>query len=602
MFKYRAKLSFLFKSLQVDNLLWNFVFLLKVKIANNLKPPKILPFCFFISFIFNINIFYKSDLLADEKATQSLESTLSDTFYEEENEEDQTPQFFSDQYDNFQQETSKSCGINTSDYYQKDSSSYQLDYNIHLSHNLANSLDEILYPDDQTDLSSDPLSPSILDGDFYNCDNSKYFLSQSIPGPYQAGDLAFYWYKPIAQFFSDSELENAPQVFDKQRKKAIIIIHGWLGFSAKMYRQKVRFLHNSKEDIISSSSLIMSKKGMDLSFSFVTGDTSGDDLGMMLQCAPHPDSGVTQKQLSLLEFLSDRSLAGCNNSKAYNVGFIDWSSIAYNRRLKSSEKSVWLKKDKHYIPDKDLLLLYKDIIGDLAEDAEITILAHSLGASLALRILDTVSSAANSDDLNPKDFKIKRVILADPYFTNKGLMPFDTSYWPGKKARNALDNAMINLHKLTNHYKNLMSNDNLKQYQFDVAVEIYSTKNDGTELFSDENRDLKYGSSNNSHTLYKELIVESITQDLNFSKRNFFNPVLILLDNLISWQVSLNHRKHLYPLFWILDMKARNKLISMQDVLKIVWSSKGKAWYKQKEGQKTMDPTDDKFAFQLHNH
>lgn len=446
-----------------------------------------------------------------------------------------------------------------------------------------------------------------------------------IPGPYTSGDLIHRWYEPLR---SNSALtaQDYPPAYDKRRKKALIIIHGWQGFDTTTFRQKRRLIHNAKENIVSAGSLLLNKRGIDLRFTYALGTPYGDDLGAMLQCMPPQDSTVALKTSSLEEFLTDKGVAGCQLHDSYQVGWWDWSAASFNRRLKDAEKSIWLPQAPHYIKDEHLLDLYKQIIADLTPQTQLTVVGNSLGASIALRLHRVVAEAAQQGKLSEDELLLSRVVLTDPYFSNNGPLPFDTSYWPGSKARSTLEAAELAWTEL----RLKSTNPEIKE-RF-IAVDIYATPSDMTELFSDANRPLKFKSD---MTVYVELDVgQAIAQELKLIRRRFPHPLLMAIDNWIAQRVAVAKRKHLYPLYWTLDTLARSTIPTLcgsqkehasgyikesqevasksrdstrslspastvKDISQVWRSGQARAWYYQKEGGDTIKPEDDVFCYHL---
>ena len=450
--------------------------------------------------------------------------------------------------------------------------------------------------------------------------------SPAIPGPYHSGDLIHRWYEPLITHPSLTK-KDYPPVFDQRRKKALVVIHGWQGFDKSTFRQKRRLLHNAKEDIVSAGSLLLHKKGLDLSFTFVTGTPYGDDLGVLLQCMASSQPSLAQKEISVEDFLASEGVKNCNISDSYQVGWWDWSATSWNRRLKDVERSIWDPQSKKYIEDEHLLSLYKQMVADLSPGTQLTIVGHSLGAALALRLHKVVAHGALEGKLSSHELALSRIILADPYYSNFGLLPFDTSYWPGRRARHTLEEAELAWTKLR-----LKTQDPKIKDQF-IAVDIYATRQDGTEFFSDANRPLKFDSD---MSVYVDLVVKkAISQNLTFTRRKFPHPLLMTLDNQVARFVSVAKRKHLYPLYWVMDTLARSTLPSIcnaskerpshhteesqeaaskkrdhsraisagstvKDISRIWRAGRGHAWYQQVAGSDTLKPEDDEFCYQLH--
>lgn len=494
------------------------------------------------------------------------------------------------------------------------------------------------YDPSEVDLSAYEWDPSSADADNMVCHITDGGESY-IPGPYLAGPLTHRWYEPIGRLNPDLAAKYPP-VYLPQRKKALIIIHGWQGFDKTTSRQKRRLIHNAKEDIVSSSSLLLGKRGLDLSFTSVLGTPYGDDLGAMLQCLPTKESGIPKREVSLVDHLDQHGIEHCQLDDSYQVGWWDWSPVSYDRKIKDAEKSLWLSDDDQYISDDDLISLYKQMVADLAPGTQLTVMGHSLGAGLSIRLYKAVTEAAVSGEISAEELMLSRLILADPYFTNRGvlalteratLLPFDTSYWPGQKARSALEDADLALTELRSK-----TDDPALKNHF-VAVDIYSTRQDHTEFFSDANRPLKLDSD---LTVYIDLVVgKGAEQELVFTRRKFPHPLLFWLDNWLAHQSTIAKRKHLYPLFWVLDTLARSSLPKLcgseherpshrsahslesddeaasklrdysrsisgattkHDLSQVWRSGKGHAWYRQSEGIDTLKTEDDAFCYQVH--
>ena len=419
-----------------------------------------------------------------------------------------------------------------------------------------------------------------------------------VPGPYFAENLSLRWYQP----FLDPELplsrDQYPIIHSEQRKKTLIVVHGWLGWGPKTYRQKMRFFHNAKEDVLYGGPVLMGPMGLDLTFTFVTGDPNSDDLGAMLQCAPHPESTVSMGETSLVNFLRTSGRGGCNLHDSYNVGYLNWAWVAHNQSVKDTEKSLWVNTHPKYIKNETLLTLIKNFTRDLDPESEVVFVGHSLGSGLAIRLQNVFMKAIQAGDL-PSTFQGSRLILADPYFSNFGLLPYDSRYWPGRRARRVLSDTQAITEELRRK-KEWSGSDEWSQDPGDYfSLNIVSTRDDQTEFFGDENRPLKY---DHNGSIYVDLRVNSIRQGMAFTRSNF--PKLFfffhILDNAIYSEVSKNHRKHVYPLFWILDRLARRAGHNQTEALRILHSAQGGGWYKQTEGASTINTLDDKISFQVH--
>lgn len=419
-----------------------------------------------------------------------------------------------------------------------------------------------------------------------------------VPGPYFAEQLSLRWYQP----FLDPELplsrDQYPLIHSTMRKKTLIVVHGWLGWGPKTYRQKMRFFHNAKEDVLYGGPVLMGPMGLDLTFTFVTGNPNSDDLGAMLQCAPDPNSTVSKGETSLVDFLQTSGRGGCNLKDSYNVGYLNWAWAAHNQSVKDTEKSLWVKTHPKYIKDETLLTLLKNLASDLDPNSEVIFVGHSLGAGLAIRLQNVLMKAIQAGDL-PSTLQGSRLVLADPYFSNFGLLPYDSRYWPGRRARGVLSESQTITEELRRQ-KEWSGTDEWSQDPGDYfSLNIVSTRDDQTEFFGDENRPLKY---DHNGSIYVDLRVNSIRQGMAFTRSNF--PKLFfffhILDNAIYSEVSKNHRKHVYPLFWILDRLARGAAYNQTESLRILHSAQGGGWYKQTEGQNTINTLDDKTSFQVH--
>ncbi|MCY4380383.1 MAG: hypothetical protein OXC40_02275 [Proteobacteria bacterium] len=437
-----------------------------------------------------------------------------------------------------------------------------------------------------------------------DCHLENTCATSDVPGPYFSKDLTFYWYKPFLDPEWQLSRDDYPPAFSRERKKAIIIIHGWRGWHKKTFRQKLRFIHNAKEDILFGGAMLMDPIGLDLTFSVVSGDPRSDDLGAVLQCGPHPESRVAQKEQSLVNFLQTSAPGGCNIDRSYNVGYIDWSQAIINTSVEDSEKKLWITGDPGYISDQDILKLMKDVLQDLAPDVELTLIGHSLGASFAIRVQNVLLEALESKELSSfyQQILASRLIMVDPYFSNFGIFPFDADYWPGKRARNmvAKNSEIIRRLRRTNEWGDQSSifSENPRDY---LSVAIYSTRDDHTELYGDENQALKYEFSEG---VYFDLKSHVINQGVTFTRRrfqpHFLGFPLNLLDNVIASYVSQSQRRHIYPLYWVLDHMARGTFPSHTDDLRISRDSRGGGWYRQEAGEDTIDPQDDEFKFILH--
>lgn len=420
-----------------------------------------------------------------------------------------------------------------------------------------------------------------------------------VPGPYLADRLVMRWYQPFIDPESELNTQDFPPAFSPQRQKALVIIHGWLGWSKKTFRQRMRLFHNAKEDVLYGGPLLMGPTGLDLSFTFVTGNPRSDDIGVLLQCAPHPESTVALGQASLIEFLTHSGRGGCNISDSYNVGYLDWSQVAFNQSVENTEKSLWVPSHSHYVTDESLLTILKDITHELPSGTEITFLGHSLGAGLAIRLQNVFVKGIQDGTLS-SSFSGSSLILADPYFSNFGFTPYDSGYWPGRRARHILSQTSDTIKALRQQkeWKNPTHEWSMQPHDYQGLL-IVSTRDDQTELFGDENRPLKF---DYLESLYIDLNVQSIQQGLRFSRSQFPRYTLLLhaLDNMVHSFVSMYHRRHVYPLFWILDRMGRGLSPTQADVLRTTRATRGGGWYRQSEGSKTISTQDDEMSFQVH--
>lgn len=426
--------------------------------------------------------------------------------------------------------------------------------------------------------------------------------TQGVPGPHHSDRLIFRWYDPFVDPEAGLDVEDYPPVFSTQRRKAVVIVHGWLGWSQETFRQKLRFFHNAKEDVLyggAGQRALMGPTGLDLTFTFVTGKPDDNDLGAMLQCAPHADSTVALGQASLLEFLQHSGRGGCNLEDSYNVGWVDWSQIAYNRSVEATEKSLWVPSHAEYLTDEAILTLLQDMVAELPWGTELSFVGHSLGAGLAIRMQHVFMQGIQDGSIS-SGFYGSQLILADPYFSNFGILPYDSWYWPGRRARKVLEQtaAMVKNFRTQKEWQDTAAEwSRLPQdYQ---ALSIVATRDDQTEMFGDENRPLKF---DHLESLYIELNVKSIRQDLQFTRSQFPRAALIFhaLDNIIYTQVAQNHRRHVYPLFWILDRMSRQAAMTQAEVLRTTAAAGGGGWYKQVAGAETIATTDDELKFNVH--
>ena len=421
-----------------------------------------------------------------------------------------------------------------------------------------------------------------------------------IPGPYISDQLMFRWYQPLIDPGVGLDSADLPPVFSPHRKKAIIVVHGWLGLKKQTFRQKMRLFHNAKEDVLYGGPLLMGPTGLDLTFTLVTGDPQNNDLGLMLQCAPHADSTVAQGEASLIEFLDHSGRGGCNLEDSYNVGYVDWSKIARGHTVKATEEMLWHSDYDNYLTDGVIRTLLQDIVKELPADSEVIFVGHSLGAGLAIRMQHVFVQSIQEGTI-PNIFYGSQLMLADPYFSNLGVLPYDAKrHWPGAKARSALEktSAIIKSLRTQKEWQDLSLE--WSQWPQDYqALTIVSTRNDQTELFGDENRPLKY---DNLESVYIELNVDSIHQGIRFTRSNFprFNFIFHALDNLVYSHVSKYHRRHVYPLFWLLDRMGRQLAMTQTDVLRMTRAARGGGWYRQTEGTKTIQSTDDIMQFNVH--
>ena len=421
-----------------------------------------------------------------------------------------------------------------------------------------------------------------------------------VPGPYISDRLVFRWYQPFIDPEVGLDSTDLPPVFSPHRKKAIIVVHGWLGWKKQTFRQKMRLFHNAKEDVLYGGPLLMGPTGLDLTFTLVTGDPQNNDLGLMLQCAPHADSTVAQGEASLIEFLDHSGRGGCNLEDSYNVGYVDWSQIARGHTVKATEEMLWHSDHDNYLTDKVIRTLLQDIVKELPADSEVIFVGHSLGAGLAIRMQHVFVQSIQEGTI-PNIFYGSQLMLADPYFSNWGVLPYDAKqHWPGAKARSALEKTSVLIKSLRTQKEWQDLSLEWSQWPQDYqALTIVSTRNDQTELFGDENRQLKY---DNLESVYIELNVDSIHQGIRFTRSNFprFNFIFHALDNLVYSHVSKYHRRHVYPLFWLLDRMGRQLAMTQTDVLRMTRAARGGGWYRQTEGTKTIQTTDDIMQFNVH--
>lgn len=426
--------------------------------------------------------------------------------------------------------------------------------------------------------------------------------TQGVPGPHHSDRLIFRWYEPFLDPAAGLDSADYPPAFSTERRKAVVIVHGWLGWSKDTFRQKLRFFHNAKEDVLyggSGQRALMGPTGLDLTFTFVTGKPNANDLGAMLQCAPHADSTVAQGQTSLIEFLDHSGRGGCNLEDSYNVGWVDWTQIAYNRSVEDTEKSLWVPSHAEYLTDEAILTLLQDMVAELPWGTELSFIGHSLGAGLAIRMQHVFMQGVQDGSISA-GFYGSQLILADPYFSNFGMLPYDSWYWPGRRARQVLKQtaAIVKNLRTQKEWQDAVTEwSRLPQdYQ---ALSIVATRDDQTEMFGDENRPLKF---DNSESVYIELGVKSIQQDLQFTRSQFPRAALIFhaLDNIIYTQVAQYHRRHVYPLFWILDRMGRQAAMTQAEVLRITSAAGGGGWYKQTAGADTIETMDDEIEFNVH--
>lgn len=419
--------------------------------------------------------------------------------------------------------------------------------------------------------------------------------------------FTLHWYQPLIE---EEELpeKHSPCIWHKDRKNTLIVIHGWQGWERGKSRQKLRLFHNAKEDMLASGSWIVSPQGIvDLSFIHVNGSADDDDLGMMLQCMPDADSAIARREEKLVDALRERGPGLCNIQESYNVGILDWSKLAFDRRIKDAEGSIWDQKNDSYISDDELLKFFHHLVEQIPPGSRITLVGHSLGVGIAIRMYEVVAQALKNGDLPENVSRLHKVILADPYFSNFGLLPMDASYWPGRRARKALANAAKSMQEFLQKSSYPYFN---QQSASQVNVQIYSTRDDATELFSDNNSELKFESPN---VLYSQLEADSVGQSfLPFSPSVM--SAFHITSRLISHTVAVNKRRHFYPLYWVFDTLSRkvvppldqpnSSAISPASYLlhsvKVIQATRGHGWYRQIDGQKTLQSSDDMFEFQVY--
>ena len=87
-----------------------------------------------------------------------------------------------------------------------------------------------------------------------------------------------------------------------------------------------------------------------------------------------------------------RSVKESDHNRSYNVAIFD-TSISNTMNLEDFDEALWDSESSTYISDEELLDLYSKLSKSLMPGTKITVVGHSTGAGIALRLKRAVFDA-----------------------------------------------------------------------------------------------------------------------------------------------------------------------------------------------------------------
>jgi hypothetical protein len=433
------------------------------------------------------------------------------------------------------------------------------------------------------------------------------------------GGMDMNWYRARLSSEQLSSDLTEELKFNSERKKTLIIIPNH------------QMANQDKDDEVSSIFPAYVVDGeVDLRFNSVLGNQKAKDVALGLQCPPSNKKGFKKTRYDIEKYIGKFGVAACDESLAYNVGILSWDNLISGDLLEIQD-GLWDKKDSDYISDYELVELYSKIYSRLSPGQEVTIVGHSLGAGLAIRLYSAVIRAIEKNQL-PVNSRVARVILSDPFFTSKGDEDNQHQYLRVSEI------ATQTIDDIWNKSSKAIMKSNKLEFNPSAAIDVYSTLLDSTEEWSDLAKDFKIGSTN---LIYSELYPKGISDSYEFEyvvyKNSNNEPSTIQnqepdqgldqssidLDNNESEkkveiesetktvEFTKEQRLHSYPLYWVLDTMS-SKAMSVKNSGKITPSGATEnskifniqkltpnAYYKQVKGMHSLKTSDDVLKFSL---
>ena len=206
---------------------------------------------------------------------------------------------------------------------------------------------------------------------------------ESTQTDFHIGDVEVSWYQ------GSPHPTNPISRFNSERKKLLIIIPNH-GDGSRRSEEELTTPHNEVTN--------------DFTFETVSGGKSTVDLANLLQCMP--------KNRKKFEEGLPVGKSDCQPADAYNVAI-----IKIKESVEDPQKALWDEDHSDYIDAHTLVDVYKKTIKNKESYDEITILSHSSGVNLAIRLENSLLNFIEKSEV--KNLQLfNKFILAEPLFFN----------------------------------------------------------------------------------------------------------------------------------------------------------------------------------------
>lgn len=391
--------------------------------------------------------------------------------------------------------------------------------------------------------------------------------------------LSFTWYE--ADSSNESDVQNDFSYFDPAREHLLIVIPGPSVASKNQ------------------NSLVSFKKHPYLAFEGITAENKSDDIGALLQCRPSYLEKGESKGIKLDDLLKGNKSLDCDRNKAFNVGVLNWN-FGDSFDIEEIQDKLWEKSTSNYLAGESLSGIYKEIVSLKDKYKSITIVGHSFGAAIAVRMYEAIALEAKDDKLSLEKLAT-RLVMTNPFFSKFGEGDFDhPDFSPAEEASKSLRNASSILADLLDNEDLLVEVKKVDQ----PTVEVYHSMAAEQERIGASYKDLKLGST---QSIYIELVPENLkdTQTVTWLEK----------EESREKEFSAEERSENYSLFWFLDTMARNVKPNVVNAVKgfeggpsgatrtksimKLQSLSPNAWFEQVGGRRTMNTYDDSLKFKL---